>query len=252
MRCREIVAQMGFACSDLGDGMFRLFSPFSYGEDGQLIGVYIEELQTGYRVTDACESFMHASAMGLSITEARMSAVRKSIGFAAEVSEDGEISALVSQDDLRAGLIAVLNGSFAVSHGEAHWKPRRRNETFLENVTLALESRLGNRVVRAAHVRGASGHQLEIPLAVQLPDQTIYIEPVAATEDDEVNWKNVYSSYGRMMDLKRANIEGTARLIVLEDASNEEQFQYALNVLHETSSVLRYSSLPEWTRKLVA
>jgi hypothetical protein len=232
--------------------MYRIFSPFSYGEDGQLIGLYVEELQTGYRITDACESFMHASAMGLSITDARMSAVRKSIGRGAELSGDGEISALVSKEDLSAGLIAVLNGSLAVSQSEAHWKPRRRNETFLESVTLALESRLGSRVMRGVSVKGASGHQLEIPLAIQLPSETIYVEPVAAAEDDEINWKNVYSSFGRMMDLKKANIEGTSRLIVLEDASNEQQFQFALNVLTETSKVIQYSKLPEWTRKIAA
>lgn len=252
MSCREIVSQLGFACSDLGDGMFRVFSPFSYGEDGQLIGLYVEELQTGYRVTDACESFMHASAMGLSITETRMSAVRKSIGIGAQVSGDGEISAFVAKEDLRSGLIAVMNGSLAVSLSEAHWKPRRRNETFLESVTLTLESRLGNRVMRGVNVLGASGHQIEIPLAIQLPTEMIYVEPVAAAEDDEVNWKNVYSSFGRMMDLKKANIEGTSRLIVLEDASNEQQFQYALNLLHETSKVIQFSKLPAWTSRIAA
>lgn len=252
MSCREIVSHLGFACSDLGDGMFRVFSPFGYGEDGQLIGLYVEELQSGYRITDACESFMHASSLGLSITEARVSAVRRSIGVGAQVSEDGEISALVSKDDLRSGLIAVLNGSLAVSHGEAHWKPRRKNETFLESVTVALESRLGSRVLKSVQVRGASGHQLELPLAVQLTAQIIYVEPVAATEDNEVNWKNVYASFGRMIDLKKANIEGASRVIVLEDSSNEEQFQFALNALTETSAVVPYSRLHEWTRKIAA
>lgn len=252
MNCKELVAKLGFACSDLGDGILRLRSPFSYGNDGQYIGLYVEEIPTGFRVTDGCASLMHASAMGLSITDARLNAIRRSIAYAAEVSEDGEISTFVAKDELSRGLVAVLNGALAVSHGEAHWKPRRKNETFLEAVTVTLESRLGSKVIRQAHVLGASGHQLEIPLAVQTLSELIYVEPVAAAEDDEVNWKNVYSSFGRMMDLKKANIEGTSRLIVLEDASNEEQIQFALNVLHETSSVLRYSKLPEWTRKLAA
>lgn len=252
MNCKELVSKLGFECRDLGDGMFRLYSPFTYGGDGQLIGVYVEEIPTGFRVTDGCASLMHASAMGLSITDARLNAIRRSIAYAADVSDDGEISTFVEKDELSRGLIAVMNGALAVSHGEAHWQPRRRNETFLESVTVALESRLGARVMKAVHVQGASGHQLEIPLAIQLPGDLVYVEPVAAAEDDEMNWKNVYSSYGRMMDLKRANIEGTSRLIVLEDASNEVQFQYALNVLHETSAVLRYSKLPEWARKVAA
>ena len=150
------------------------------------------------------------------------------------------------------GLIAVLNGTIAVSHGEAQWAPRRRSETFLESVTVALESRLGSKLVKSVQVQGASGHQLEMQLAVQMPDSTIYIEPVAAAEDDEVNWKNVYASYGRMIDLKRAEIGGTSRMIILEDSANEEQIQFALNILHETSDVVRYTRLPEWVRRSAA
>lgn len=252
MNCREIVSNLGFSCKDLGEGMFRVHSPFSYGEDGQLVGIYVEEISTGFRITDACESLMHASSMGLSLTSARLNALRRSIAYAADVSDDGEILAFVTKEELNAGLVAVLNGALAVSHGEAHWKPRRRNETFLKNVTIALESRLGSRVLKAVEVKGASGHQLEIPLAIQMPNETIFVEPVAATDDDDINWKNVYSSYGRMIDLKRANLDGVTRMIVLEDASNEEQFQFALNMLTETSSVLRYSKLHEWAKKLAA
>jgi hypothetical protein len=120
VNCRELVSKLGFACSDLGDGILRLRSPFTYGEDGQFIGLYVEEIPTGFLVTDGCASLMHASAMGLSITDARLNAIRRSIGFSAEVSDDGEISTFVPKDELSTGLVAVLNGALAVSHGEAH------------------------------------------------------------------------------------------------------------------------------------
>lgn len=252
MNCQDVIANMGFHCRDLGDGTLRILSPFTFANDGEHVGLYIEEIPTGYRVTDGCESLMHASAMGASITLTRLNALRKSSGYAVTVSDDGEISAFTHKDGLSATVAAVLNSSLAASHLEPHWLPRRRSESFVESVSSLLERSLGDRVLRAVEVKGASGHQLEIPLAVRLADELVYVQPVATSEDNSIDWKNVYASYGRMIDLKNAGVHGTSRLVVMEDASNDEQFKFALKLLTETSSVVTYSKLPAWVEKRAA
>lgn len=252
MNCQDVIANMGFRCRDLGDGTLRILSPFTFANDGEHIGLYVEEIPTGYRITDACESLMHASAMGASITLNRLNALRKSIGYSVDISVDGEISAFTHKEGLSAALAAVLNGSLAASHLEPHWLPRHRSESFVESVSSLLERSLGERVLRGVEVKGASGHQLEIPLAVRLSEELVYVQPVATTEENTVDWKNVYASYGRMTDLKNAGIEGTSRLIVMEDASNDDQFKFALRILTEASSVVTYSKLPAWVEKRAA
>lgn len=252
MNCDDVIAGMGFHCLSIGGGALRILSPFTFSNDGERIGLYVEETASGYLVTDACESLMHASSMGISLTANRLKAVRKSVGSSVQISDSGEISSIVGKDALGSALAAVLNGSLAVSHFETQWAPRRKGESFVQSVAGVLESALGDKLLRNVEVTGASGHQIEIPLAVRLPDDLVYVQPVATTDENTIDWKGVYASYGRMVDLKNAGIDGTSRLVVMEDAGNDEQFKFALRMLTETSSVVTYSRLPEWARKRAA
>lgn len=252
MNCQNLMSQLGFECRDIGGDVLRVWSPFTYGGDGQAIGLYVEKLTSGYRITDAYESLMHASAMGANITPARLDAVRKATHFSVNVSDGGEIYASVAEHELGIGVASVLNASLAVSHFESRWKPRARAESFAKAVATVLESALGARVIRNVSVVGASGHQLDLPLAVQTADSLIYVQPVAADAEDKVDWQAVYASYGRMTDLKGANIEGTSRLVVMEDAANDAETKKALKVLSASAGVIQYSNLPTWAKQKAA
>jgi hypothetical protein len=243
---------MGFRCRDIGDGTLRVWSPFTYANDGERIGLYVEKLASGYRVTDACESLMHASSMGISLTANKVNAVRRSTGYGVEISNGGEIAAFVSEADIGRGVASVLNASLAVSHLEGHWAPRAKADSFTKMVTAVLETVLGDRVTKNVTVTGASGHQLELPLSVRLATTTVYVQPIATTEENKVDWKNVYAGYGRMIDLKNAALESSSRVVVLEDAANDDEMLKAVGLLADTASVVNYSNLRAWAEQKAA
>ena len=55
-----------------------------------------------------------------------------------------------------------------------------------------------------------------------------------------------------MTDLKNAEIEDTARMIVLEDAANDDEMQKASMLLSASASIVRYSNLSNWAKKKAA
>lgn len=252
MTCREIISSLGFQCQEIGGGALRVWSPFTYNNDGEHIGLYVQEIPSGYCVTDGCESLMHASSMGINITANRLDAVRRSIGYVASLSDAGEIAAIVPKEDIGRAMAAVLNGSLAVSHLESHWAPKFKADSFVKVVTSVLEASFGERVLKNVPAMGASGHQLELPLAVRLENELVYVQPVASSEDNKVDWRNVYLAYGRMIDLKNASIPNTSRLIVVEEASNDPEMDNVVRLLTETSPLVKFSRLSEWALRKAA
>lgn len=246
MNCENVISQMGFSCRDLGGETLRVWSPFTYCGDGERVGFYVEKINSGYRITDACEAMMNAAALGAQITDSRMDAVRRAVGCETSLSDDGEISAFVTAENVGSGMAAVLNAALAVSHLKSEWKPRLQAETFLQNVEQTLKKSFEQRLLRKVTITGASGHQLELPLGVQNGDAVTYVQPIAATEENTVDWKRVYEAWGKMSDIKNSHNEHAQRLIVLEDSANDPEMKNAMSILLDSASVVRYSALSRW------
>lgn len=247
MNCEQVISQMGFSCRDLGGNTLRVWSPFTYVGEGERIGFYVEKTRNGFRITDGCEAMMNATAMGAQVTDSRMNAVRRAVGYTSVLSEDGEISALVSAENVGTGMAAVLNAALAVSHFRSEWQPRFRAETFLQNVEQTLKRTFETRLLKKVTVEGASGHQLELPLGVASGDVITYVQPIASTEDNAVDWKRVYEAWGKMSDIKNAKNPHAQRLIVVEDSANDPEMDNALTLLLDSAPVVRYSALSRWS-----
>lgn len=135
MNCTEVMANMGFECAELSEKMLRVWSPFTYGNDGEVIGFYVERVGPDkYRVTDGAASLRHAASMGIGLNRKRIEALRAIAGPDANVSDGGEISAAASELGLTDAIAAVLNAALAVSHLEFGWRPRTLSETFTAEV----------------------------------------------------------------------------------------------------------------------
>ena len=50
MNCQSLLSNIGFECTNLDADTLRIWSPFSYGSDGELIGVYVEKRGDRYHV----------------------------------------------------------------------------------------------------------------------------------------------------------------------------------------------------------
>ncbi|WP_082605373.1 DUF1828 domain-containing protein [Curvibacter sp. PAE-UM] len=249
MNCETVISSLGFSCRDLGEGTLRVWSPFTYTGDGERVGFYVEQTRNGYRVTDGCEALMHAASMGIQLTNPRMEAVRRAVGDSATLSDGGEISAYSSSENFGAAMAAVLNAALAVSHFQPAWKPRQKAESFLRDVERTLENSFGERVLKKVAVLGASGHQLELPLAIRNGVELIYVQPIAASDENTMDWKRVYEAWGRMTDIKHSKSGDSQRLIVLQESANDSEMNTAISLLSDSSPVVRYSRLSAWANQ---
>lgn len=146
-------------------------------------------------------------------------------------------------------MAAVLNTALAVSHLQAQWGPRFRADSFVKDVEDVLEATLAQSLLKKVTVTGASGHQLEFPLALRDGPELIYMQPIAASEDDAVDWRRIYEGWGRMTDLRNANIDGSQRLVILQDAANDAEMKHAMSILTDSAPVVLFSKLRQWAEK---
>lgn len=246
MNCVNVISQMGFTCREIGGDTLRIWSPFTYGDDGDVIALYVEKMPQGYRVTDNCESLMHASAMGISLTTAKLEAVRGASTHPECLTDGGEIVAYVDDKDVGVGVARVLNTSLAVSHFESRWKPRIKSDTFTKTVGNILEESFGSRLLRNVTVTGASGHQLELPLALQTANNIVYLQPISTNTENKIDWKSIYAGFGRMADLKQAGIPEDSRVIILEEAINQDEMKSAFTLLNDSANVVQFKTLMPW------
>lgn len=251
MNCQSLLSNIGFECRSLDADTLRIWSPFSYGVDGEHVGVYVEKRGGNFHVTDHAEALMHASSMGINVTDKRVEAVRRTTTGRVTISRGGVISTTVDDARVHEGVVAVLSAALAVGHFEAAWVPRVRSESFAKAVADVLEAEVGERLLRDVQVVGASGHQLELPFAIQNKSNLIYLQPIAADEDS-VNWTNVYSGFGKMTDLKNAGAESSSRVIVLEDAPTDTEMPKAVSLLAMSATVVQFPKLRQWLHKHAA
>ncbi len=251
MNCQSLLSNLGFECMSLDAETLRIWSPFSYGNDGEHVGVFVERRGNRFHISDNAEALMHACAMGINLSERRVDSVRRAVPREVTVSGGGVISTTVDEARVHEGVVAVLNAAMAVGHFEAAWAPRIRAESFNKMVADILDAELGGRLLRDVQVIGASGHQLELPFAIQGKAELIYLQPVAA-DDDQVNWTNVYSSFGKMTDLKNAGAESGARVVVLEDAPGDAEMPKAISLLAMSATVVQFPRLREWIQRHAA
>src|SRR3569833_356839 len=241
MNCAELVGRLGFRCKPLNNGAFRIWSPFTNGDDGQRDALYIEPSADGYRITDNAESLMHASSMRANLSSSRLSILRRANG-SVRISEGGEIFASASIENLSTTLIEVLNTALAVGHCESMWQPKEASTSFQEAVGAVLQDAAGDRLRRNAVVSGASGHQIEIPFVIDGETKSTYIQPVAYGYD-RVDWDSVYRGLGKMLDLKNAGADEQNRALILEDNAGDDEIGKAATLLSVSASVVYFSRI---------
>lgn len=254
MKCSDVLANMGFECKQLSERMLRVWSPFTYGMDGEVIGVYVERTNAGYRVTDGAESLMHAESMGISLSKARLGLLDRIAGRDATISNGGEIFATASESELPIAIAAVVNAATAVSHLEFKWMPRAKDAAFTAEVGEKLARAFPPEVItRNAELAGASGHQFEIPFVISLTgaNNYYYIQPVAYG-DGRVNWDNVYRSFGKMVDLKNVGTDQEERVVVVDDRDALQDIDQSVTFLSAAASVVRFRGIDAWISRIAA
>jgi len=97
MNCVDLISRIGFSCKQISPDTMRLWSPFTYGNDGHVVGLYVEKLNSGYRISDDAEALMHASTMGIKLSKRRIDLLKRVCGETVKISDGGVISAMANE-----------------------------------------------------------------------------------------------------------------------------------------------------------
>jgi len=245
MNCTNLLENMGYTCAPRQNGALRLWSPFTFN-DGEHLGLFLEPSDNGqWLVTDHADTLMHASAQGAKITTSRLNKIRAQFGEV-QISEGGALSAITGQDNLARTVTEVLNTAIAISHAEEYWKPKSREQKFIDTVGKLLEDVAGDKLLRTVQVSGGSGHQIEFPFAIDNTEiGRQFIQPVAYG-DERVDWGNVYKASGKMFDLKSAGAGEGQRVVIVEDNPGDDELGKAVTLLSYNSNVLLFSHRMQW------
>lgn len=251
MNCVDIISRLGYECAPRPNSGARVFSPFTFS-DGTHIGVYVEPISRDeVVVTDHGDAFMHLSSQGARITEPRIRWAIQNCA-PATVDEGGAIRMVARVEAVGAAVAAVLEASLRISHRQSDWMPSIAQERFTEIVAKELESVAPNRVQRNVMAIGISGHQLEFPLGLKLPDQTTaYIQTIAA-DAGRLNWGVVQRATGKMVDLQQTGLSPHLRLVVIDDEDNLSEASRAITLLSTNATVLPFSARSEWRHRFAA
>lgn len=250
MNCENLFEKLGFECASLANGAIRLWSPFTFS-DGEHLGVFLEPSgQDRWVVTDHADALMHASAMGAKLTNQRLDKLRHEFPGVL-LTSGGALLANAEKADLPSTIASVLSVAIAISRTERKWIPDSDEIRFSNLVDRELQQVAGDRLQRKVAVRGASGHQIEIPFVVSLPSgERRYIQPVSS-KDKRVDWANVYKAGGKMHDLPRDTSGENHGFVVIEDRPHDTELGKAVTYLSSTATVFRFSRRKQWLDRLL-
>jgi hypothetical protein len=251
MNCTGLLQHLGFECAPRPNNGARIFSPFTFS-DGTHLGVYVEPLQDGkLLVTDHGDAFMHLSGQGVKITPRRLrwAATRCA---PVDVSEGGALQLVSDTGRIGAAVAAVLDASLRIAHQQVDWAPSIAAAQFTELVAEEIKAIAPEKVRRSVTVIGVSGHQIEFPIGVALPDRSIaFVQPISS-DGRHIDWAAVYRATGKMTDIQQAGIDADRRLIVLDDSSARDDAARAITLLHTSATVLPFSTRETWLERFAA
>ena len=251
MICANVLERLGFDCEPLAGDAWRLWTPFTYGNDGELIGLYVKSVAPGtYQVTDYANSLYHGATQGIEWTSAKLRRLRSAMPPTVDFHQ-GEIRVLAATvENLPEAVLAVLDAVLTVSYMERDALPRNARTLFNRKLDAMLTQCAGDRLRRNVKVAGASGRQMEFPFLLLLEGGNCYIQPVSSGKN-RLDWDAVYRAYGKMTDLKEAGAEQSQRCVIVDDSSaNDEDMANAINLLSGSARVLRFSQRTEWLPRL--
>ncbi|MDV9031341.1 DUF1828 domain-containing protein [Pseudomonas sp. RAC1] len=237
MNCTQMTEAFGLSCTHINGGLIYLESPISLAFDGTLIGAYVQDMGQGrVRITDNADTIFHAMTMGVSPNAnkaAKLAAIAADCHIA--LSDQGELHVSCSEHEVPYYMARFIEAASQISQACDGWRPAPVSK-FEKIVSKALRAGFPKRVKRDYEVVGASGHELKFQFALDVESGSPRIIQTVSAQDDRPHWLSVYSTLGKMVDLK--NAAPSARRLVILESANPEDLGRAASALAESASVV--------------
>ncbi|WP_165676943.1 DUF1828 domain-containing protein [Metapseudomonas otitidis] len=219
--------------------------------DGNLIGAYVQDIGRGrVRISDNADTLFHAMSVGVAPSSGRGKRLATlATEHFVQLSESGELFVACDIKEAPFYLARFLEAAASISNACNQWHTVAESK-FEGVIRRALGASFPRQVKRGFQVRGASGHQLKFPFALDAESSSPQvIQPISA-QGDHPFWPSVYHALGKMIDLKNA-VPSIRRVVVME-ATNELEISKAATALAECASVIVFSTPEKLARALKA
>ena len=119
MMCSTLLTRLGFECHPISDAMMRIISPYTYCDDGEHVGAFVQTLSDNYiKVSDRSDALLNMESRGITLDKRRIDELRalllsqgvelndrgEIVGFATSESQVADVMANV----IRGGILAVM------------------------------------------------------------------------------------------------------------------------------------------------
>ncbi|MFJ5505761.1 DUF1828 domain-containing protein [Pectobacterium carotovorum] len=251
MMCSTVISRLGFECHPIGREILRIISPFTYCDDGEHVGAFVQEINGRYKVSDRSDALMNMESRGITITKKRLEALKAMLAHeGSELNERGEIIKWATEEDIGTATSSVIRAGILASMLSIDWyQPINSSKFESEVIDFLYKSQLNVKLALREEIVGMSGHKIMVPITVKSPTPK-YVFTSSVKEGG--NWNGAYSLLGKLIDLRQANTAVNNRYVVVDSEAIGSQLQQLSLLFNETSHVLPFSARHKWLERLAA
>ncbi|EPB6104919.1 DUF1828 domain-containing protein [Yersinia enterocolitica] len=253
--CSTVISRLGFECHPMSDSLLRVISPFTYYDDGEHIGVFVQEHNGQYRVTDYCDALMNIEQRGIVLNKRKIDAIRSSLASqGVTLNENGEISAWANESNIGQVTANVIRGGLLASAQSADWYADVKDDKFEKCVVNYLKSQgLKERLLLGDKVTGISGHEIKIPITIKQNSKLLipkrgFTVSLASTK----GWHSAHTTVGKIVDISHAVPSIKDRFVIVDTEGIGSDLQQLSLLFSDTATVLPFHNRDRWISELVA
>ncbi|MGR3864333.1 DUF1828 domain-containing protein [Edwardsiella anguillarum] len=72
-----IISKLGFEYSPISEGLLRIISPFPYGNNGEHVGAFVQQISDGsYNTSDRGDTLLNMEARGITLNQRQLDILR--------------------------------------------------------------------------------------------------------------------------------------------------------------------------------
>ncbi|APJ15124.1 DUF1828 domain-containing protein [Aeromonas caviae] len=254
MMCSTLLTRLGFECHPISDAMMRIISPYTYCDDGEHVGAFVQTLSDNYiKVSDRSDALLNMESRGITLDKRRIDELRALLlSQGVELNDRGEIVGFATSESQVADVMAnVIRGGILASSMSLDWYKAPKEDLFKKEVIGFLRTTdLSAQLAIDEDIIGGSGHRIKVPITLKNSNMPKYL--FTSRVQPSGNWNGAYSVLGRITDLKRANPELHNRYVVIDDLTIAEQFNQLATLFTDACQVLPYQKRDIWLPRLAA
>lgn len=243
MKCVDLAGAFGLTCKPVSAGLIYLQTPMADSVSGRLFGFFVQELGRGLlRFSDNADTLFNVMCAGVRPNNSRGEilsnvALRRGV----TLSEGGELHLTCAEGQAGFYIARFVETMLSVSASCEQWLPvDRKPSKFEKQVRAELKAAFPKQLKPNFEITGASGNQLKFNFAISPDTEQGSLIQLIPAKGDKHYWPTIYSTVGKMVDVKNIR-PGLRRFVIIEDSESVETAR-AGSVIAQFANIIHYSA----------